>query len=42
MLSMVDLTRLEVHCPGKELEKLKAPFANLNPAWFTLETTLSR
>ena len=37
MLTMVDLTRFEVHGPAAELEKLKAPFAHLNPAWFAIE-----
>jgi hypothetical protein len=37
MLIMADLTRVEVHGPAAELEKLKAPLAHLNPAWFALE-----
>lgn len=37
MLKMADLTRVEVHGPAAELEKLKAPLAHLNPKWFTLE-----
>jgi quinol monooxygenase YgiN len=37
MLTMADLTRVEVHGPEDELEKLKQPLAHLNPAWFTLE-----
>lgn len=37
MLTMADLTRVELHGPAAELEKLKGPLANLNPAWFTLE-----
>jgi hypothetical protein len=39
MLTMADLTRLEVHGPAAELEKLKAPLAHLNPKWFTLEAS---
>lgn len=35
-LKIADLTRLEVHGPGAEIEKLKEPLANLNPVWFTL------
>ena len=35
-LKMADLIRLEVHGPAAELEKLKEPFAHLNPAWFVL------
>jgi hypothetical protein len=40
MLIQADLTRVEVHGPAEELEKLKGPLAHLNPAWFTLEVTL--
>jgi hypothetical protein len=36
---MADLTRVEVHGPAAELEKLKKPLAHLNPSWFTLEAT---
>ena len=35
-VSMAELARIEVHGPAKELAKLKAPLAHLNPAWFTL------
>jgi quinol monooxygenase YgiN len=41
MLTMADLTRVEVHGPAAELNKLKEPLAHLNPAWFTLESNLS-
>jgi hypothetical protein len=37
MLTMADLTRVEVHGPAVELNKLKEPLGHLNPAWFTLE-----
>jgi hypothetical protein len=37
MLTMSDLTRVEVHGPAQEFEKLKAPLAHLNPKWFTIE-----
>jgi quinol monooxygenase YgiN len=36
MLTMADLTRVELHGPAEELNKLKEPLAHLNPAWFTL------
>jgi hypothetical protein len=36
-LTIADLTRLEIHGPAEELEKLKAPLAHLNPIWFVLE-----
>jgi len=39
MLTMVDLTRFEVHGPAAELEKLKAALAHLNPAWFRIEAS---
>lgn len=31
-----DLTRLEVHGPAAELDKLRGPLAHLKPAWFVL------
>jgi hypothetical protein len=36
MLTMADLTRVEVHGPATELEKLKKPLAHLNSAWFAI------
>jgi quinol monooxygenase YgiN len=42
MLKVADLIRFEVHGPAKELEKLKAPLAHLNPAWFTLAASVAR
>jgi quinol monooxygenase YgiN len=42
MLKVADLTRVEVHGPAQELEKLKRPLAVLNPEWFALETTLQK
>ena len=35
---IADLTRLEIHGPAAELEKLREPLAHLNPVWFTLES----
>jgi quinol monooxygenase YgiN len=40
MLKAADLTRVEVHGPAEELERLKGPLAHLNPAWFTLEASV--
>ena len=40
MLTMADLVRVELHGPAEELNKLKAPLAHLNPAWFTIECSL--
>ena len=42
MLTIADLTRVEVHGPAEELDKLKAPLAHLNPAWFTLECSIKK
>jgi quinol monooxygenase YgiN len=36
-LKIADLTRLEVHGPASEIEKLRAPLAHLKPAWFVIE-----
>jgi hypothetical protein len=36
-LKMADLTRLEVHGPATELDKLKGPLAHLNPVWFVAD-----
>ncbi len=36
-LAISKITRLEVHGPAAELEKLKEPLAGLNPQYFTLE-----
>jgi quinol monooxygenase YgiN len=38
VLTMSDLTRVEVHGPTAELDKLKEPLAHLNPAWFVTES----
>ena len=36
-LKIADLTRLEVHGPAAELEKLKKPLAHLSPVFFELQ-----
>ncbi len=41
-LKIADLTRLEVHAPESELDKLREPLAGLNPQFFTLETGFRR
>src|SRR5262245_36142439 len=33
-LKVVDLTRLELHGPAAELDKLKSRVGDLNPSWF--------
>ena len=42
ILKMADLTRIELHGPAGELEKLKGPLAQLNPAWFACECGVDR
>jgi quinol monooxygenase YgiN len=37
MLKVSDLIRLEIHGPAAELDKLKAPLASYEPAWFVYE-----
>jgi quinol monooxygenase YgiN len=37
LLKITTLTRLEVHGPEEELEKLKGPLGELNPAWFVIQ-----
>jgi quinol monooxygenase YgiN len=37
-MKIADLSRIEVHGPAAELEKLKEPLAHLNPAWFEIES----
>jgi quinol monooxygenase YgiN len=36
-LTIADLTRLEVHGPAAELDKLRGPLAHLNPVWFVAD-----
>ncbi len=36
-LKIADLTRVEVHGPMGELEKLRGPLAHLNPEWFVAD-----
>ena len=40
-LKIADLIRLEVHGPAQELDKLRAPLADLKPAWFARECGIS-
>ena len=42
MLKVADLTRLEVHGPAAELEKLKGPLAQLKPAFFACDCGVER
>jgi hypothetical protein len=42
LLTIAELTKLEIHGPAEELAKLKEPLSHLNPAWFTLECRVER
>lgn len=42
MLAISTLTRLEIHGPAVELEKLKGPLGDLNPRWFIYECGVKR
>jgi quinol monooxygenase YgiN len=42
MLTLANLTRLEIHGPAEELAKLKGPLGKLNPAWFAYECGVQR
>jgi len=41
-LKIAQITRLEVHGPAAELDKLRAPLAGLNPQWFELDEGIRR
>ena len=41
-LKIADLTRIEVHGPAEELEKLKPALADLNPEYFVCECGIGR
>ena len=41
MLTMVDLVRIELHGPAGELDKLRAPLAELNPTYWEYQVGIS-
>jgi quinol monooxygenase YgiN len=41
-LKIADITRLEVHAPAAEIDKLREPLHALNPELFTMETGFRR
>lgn len=41
-LEISTMTRLEIHGPEAELEKMHAPLVGLNPAWFVHQGGLDR
>ncbi|MEJ2693275.1 MAG: hypothetical protein P8166_09520 [Candidatus Thiodiazotropha sp.] len=42
VLKIADITRLEVHAPAAEIDKLREPLSGLNPDLFTMETGFRR
>ena len=42
LLKIVDLTRIEIHGPAGELEKLKPAFADFDPDYFTCSCGIGR
>ena len=42
LLTMADLTRLELHGPASEIDQLRDPLAHLQPACFTVQCGLGR
>ncbi len=42
LLLIADLTRVEIHGPVAELEKLKVPLAPLKPSWFAYHSGVQR
>ncbi len=42
LLKHADITRLEIHGPASELERIKPSLAGLNPAWFTTVCGVAR
>ena len=41
-LKIADLTRIEIHGPAEELEKLKPTFVEMNPDYFICECGIGR
>ena len=41
-LKFADLTRLELHGPAVELDRLRSAFAAMKPTWFVLECGVQR
>ncbi len=41
-LKIAKITRLEVHAPAAEIEKLKGPMESLNPQFFALDPGIRR
>ncbi|QIG49975.1 hypothetical protein G5V57_20955 [Nordella sp. HKS 07] len=42
LLTIADLTRLEVHGPATELDKLRDALAPFNPVWFVYQSGVER
>lgn len=42
LFKIATVTRLEIHGPAAELDQLRGPMAQMNPAWFILEAGVRR
>ena len=42
IFKIATVTRLEIHGPAAELDQLRGPMAQMNPAWFILEAGVRR
>lgn len=42
MLKLSELSRLELHGPAEELDKLRGPLADLKPAWFVSDCGVTK
>lgn len=42
IFKIATLTRLEIHGPAAELDQLRGPMGQMNPAWYILEAGLRR
>jgi quinol monooxygenase YgiN len=42
LFEIADLTRLEVHAPAAEIEKLRQPLDGMNPEYYTMEIGFRR
>jgi len=42
MLKISDVLRLELHGAAAELDKLRGPFADMQPEWFVFQTGVKR
>lgn len=41
LFALAEISRIEIHGPAEELEKLKEPFAELHPSWWEYQVGIS-